>query len=220
MNINKQLQEAFQFRHASKDFLPDKKINNEDFQTIIDAAHLSPSSFGFEPWKFLVIQDPSVREKIKEYAWGGQNQITNSSHFVIILAKKGSHLKPQAEYIQNFMKNIKGFSEEIVQTYTQFYTQFQEEDFKLETEKDLFDWAKRQTYIPLANMMNTAALLKIDSCPMEGFHEEKINKILEEHCGINPNEFGISVMVTFGHRTQPPKHAKVRQDIKDVVTYI
>jgi nitroreductase len=217
--MNQKIQDALQFRHACKDFLPDKKITDKDFQTIIESAHLAPSSFGFEPWKFLVVQRPAIREKLKECAWGAQNQLPNSSHFVIILAKRGHHLTPQAEYVQNFMREIKKFPEDIVEMYTKFYTQFQEEDFQLKNDEDRFDWAKRQTYIPLANMMHSAALLKVDSCPIEGFHEDKTNQILADTCGVDLDEYGISVMVAFGYRKEEPR-PKVRQKIEQVVEVI
>ena len=87
--------DALAFRHACKDFLSDKKISETDFETILKAGHQAPSSFGFELWKFLVIQDPTVREKLKAFAWGAQNQLPNSSHFMIVLARRGEHLHPK-----------------------------------------------------------------------------------------------------------------------------
>ena len=73
--MNQKLETAFQFRHACKDFLPDKKISDQDFETIIQSGYMSPSSFGMEPWKFLVVQTPELREKLKTFSWGAQNQL-------------------------------------------------------------------------------------------------------------------------------------------------
>lgn len=219
-DIKKQLQTAFQFRHACKDFLPDKKIKEADFDLILESAYTSPSSFGFEPWKFLVIQNPAIREKLKPFAWGAQNQLPNSSHFVVILARKGAQLTPKASYIEHMMKEVKQLPAEVVEMMTTFYTKFQKEDFKIDKDKDRFDWAKRQTYIPLANMMNTAALLEIDSCPIEGFQEEAMNELLAKHCQVNLEEFGISVMVAFGYRTESPRHPKSRQSKNEMVEII
>jgi nitroreductase len=216
--INKQIIEAFKFRHAAKDFDQNKKISDEDFQTIIESAHLSPSSYGFEPWKFLVIQNPEIREKLREHTWGGQNQIPHSSHLVVILARRGQQLLPDGSYIQSTMRDMQKLPEDIIKVKTKKYQYFIERDFSLGSDREKFDWAKRQTYIPLANMMTVAALLGIDSCPMEGFNENGIDKVLESECGIDLNEFGVSVMVAFGYRIAEQR-PKTRHPIDKVVKY-
>lgn len=218
--MNTTIQEALLFRHACKDFLVDKKISDEDFETILSAAHLSPSSFGFEPWKFLVIQDTHVREELAKNAWWAEKQLPHSSHFVIILARRWHHLTPHADYLQSIMKEVKQMPDNVVEMMTGFVEKFQKEDFKLTTDEKRFDWAKRQTYIPLANMMHSAALLGIDSCPMEGFHEDNINATLAEHAGVDLDIYGVSVMVAFGYRTEDPKRGKTRRDRDEVVQYI
>jgi nitroreductase len=62
--------EAFQFRHATKKFDPNKRISDDDFKTILEAGRLSPSSVGYEPWKFVVVQNKELREKLREVSWG------------------------------------------------------------------------------------------------------------------------------------------------------
>ena len=85
-----QLIELFNRRSSTRYYDPNKKISNEDFQAILECARLSPSSVGSEPWKFLVIQNKTLREKMKPFSWGMSNQLDNCSHLVIILAKKNA----------------------------------------------------------------------------------------------------------------------------------
>lgn len=89
---------AYQFRHATKEFDPNKKIPEEDFKFILETGRLSPSSFGFEPWRFVVVQNQELREKIKNTAWGAFGKLPEASHFVLILAR--------TKKIQNMIPSI------------------------------------------------------------------------------------------------------------------
>ncbi len=86
--------------------------------------------------------------------------------------------------------------------FAQMIKNFQESDMKLNSERSLFDWASKQTYIQMANMMMAAAMLGIDSCPIEGYDQEKVEAYLEEKGYLNTAEFGVSVMASFGYRNQ------------------
>ena len=81
IKVKESIIEAFNYRHACKEFNPEKKISDQDFNFILETGRLSPSSFGFEPWKFLVVQNQNLREKIKEHAWGGKKQIQHQVTF-------------------------------------------------------------------------------------------------------------------------------------------
>lgn len=200
--VNKQILDAFQFRYACKAFDTEKKISEEDFETIIESARLSPSSFGFEPWKFLVIQNMDIREKLKTVAWGAQGQFPTASHVVVILSRKAVDTKAESEYINSVMRDVQKLPEDIQEMKGNFFKNFQQKDFDLTDERKLFDWAGKQAYIPLANMMTSAAFLQIDSCPMEGFDRDKFEDILEQEGLIDKNHFGVSVMVAFGYRAK------------------
>ena len=211
--------EALNFRHACKEFNPKKKITDQDFTFILEAGRLSPSSFGFEPWKFLIVQNMKLREKLKEHTWGGQKQIPTSSHLLVILARKSYFMKYDSQYMQDFLKNVKQLPEDVIKTKIGYIENFQKNDFKiLESERAIFDWACRQTYISLTNMMTAAAMIGIDSCPMEGFNAEKINAVLERDLGIDTEKFGISCMVAFGYRKAAPG-TKTRQAMDKIVAW-
>lgn len=94
--------DAFNFRHATKVFDPTKKISKEDFSFILETGRLSPSSVGYEPWKFLIVQNKEFRERLKEVAWGAQGQLPTASHFVIILARTDARY--DSEYVWQLQK--------------------------------------------------------------------------------------------------------------------
>lgn len=211
--------DAMNFRHATKEFDGTKKIKDEDFNTILEYGVLSPSSFGFEPWKFVVVQDEKLREKLKEFTWGAQGTLPTASHFVLILARK-SGMHYSSEYIQHMMKEVKQLPQDVQEMYSGFYEKFQKEDFNLlENDRTLFDWSCKQTYIALANMMTGAAYMGIDSCPTEGFDAKLTEDFIKNELGIDTDEYGVSVMVPFGYRNNEPKREKVRQNVDTVTTW-
>jgi hypothetical protein len=86
-NKKEEILKAFSFRHATKEFDPNMKISDEDFQFILETGRLSPSSVGYETWKFLVVQNMELREKLREVSWGAQGQLPTASHFLVIVAR-------------------------------------------------------------------------------------------------------------------------------------
>lgn len=210
---------AFQFRHACKEFDAAKTISDEDINYILKTANLSPSSFGFEPWHFVVVQDKELRELLKPVAWGAPLKLDTASHFVLGLSMKAPMTKWDANYISHMMKDVKQFPEDVIEMYSKFYREFQERDFNLDTDKKLFDWASKQTYIALGNMMTASALIGIDSCPIEGFHQEKAEALLKEKFDIDTDKYGLSFMVAFGYRKDAPAHPKSRRELTDIVTW-
>tara|TARA_R110002050_G_scaffold56512_3_gene127094 strand:- start:46052 stop:46726 length:675 start_codon:yes stop_codon:yes gene_type:complete len=219
-NISKkEILNAFQFRHATKEFDTTKKVAHEDMKFILETAHLSPSSFGFEPWHFVVVQDKELRELLKPVAWGAPLKLDTASHFVLGLSMKASMVKHDADYIMTMMKDVKQLPADVIEMYSKFYREFQERDFDLDTDKKLFDWSAKQTYIALGNMMTSAALAGIDSCPIEGFHQEKAEALLKEKFGVDTDKYGLSFMVAFGYRKANPEFGKSRRNFEDIVTF-
>jgi nitroreductase len=213
--------QTMQFRHACKKFDPSKIISDADFLTILEAARLSPSSFGFEPWKIIVLHDATIKEKLDAVAWGARNSLHGASHFVLLLARKTMDLQPDSPYLTQLMRDVHQLPEAAMQGRQEFYRNFLEHDFHLqEDDRALFDWACKQTYIMLANMMTTAAYLGIDSCPIEGFGQREVDHILIEEGLIDQEHFGVSVMAGFGYRAEDPKREKARQSLEDLVMWV
>ncbi|MBE5106049.1 NAD(P)H-dependent oxidoreductase [Bacillus thuringiensis] len=215
------IMEAFHFRHACKEFDPMHKISDEDFKFILETGRLSPSSFGYEPWKFIVVQSKEVREKLLPYSWGAGGQLSTASHFVIVLSRNSKDMHYDAEYIKHMMNDIIGLSEETQKIRYEFFKKFQESDFNLlESDRAVFDWASKQSYIALANMMTSAAQIGIDSCPIEGFDKEKVDTLLRQEGIVKDDTLEVSVMVAFGYRKGEPKHNKTRQTLDTIVEWI
>lgn len=222
MTISKQeILEAFRFRHACKEFDAARKISTDDFEFILETARLSPSSFGLEPWKFLVVQNPVLREKLSVHTWGGQKQLPTASHIIVALMRKSFFMRYDSAYIYRFMREVQKFPEEAAQARTAILEKFQRQDFDLlESERAMSDWAARQTYLPLANMMTAAALIGVDSCPIEGFEREELEQTLAGELGINIEHWGASYLVAFGYRKGEPTRPKTRQDEDAVIEWL
>lgn len=218
MSIEKQqVLEAFHFRSACRYYDVNKKISREDMEYILELGRLSPSSVGSEPWQFLVLQNEALREKIAPVTWGIKHPMNEMSHLVVLLAKKN------ARYDSDFFRNSlerRGLTPEQIEATLSRYKTFQTEDIQItDSERTLFDWCSKQTYIALANMMTGAAMIGIDSCPIEGFHYESINRILSEAGLFDANEWGVSCMVTFGYRSKEIKK-KYRKPADEVIKWI
>ena len=219
-SVKKNIIEAYDFRHACKEFDDSKKISEEDFDFILETARLSPSSFGFEPWKFVVVQNPEFREELRKVSWGAQRQLPTASHFVVVLSRTGKDMKYDSKYISDFMEEVKKLPAEVAEGMRERLKDFQENDFKLfETSTALNDWASKQTYIALGNMMTAAAQIGIDSCPIEGFNKDKVEEILNSRGILEDGSLTVSYMVAFGYRKADPR-PKTRQSINEIVTWI
>ncbi|WP_248925181.1 NAD(P)H-dependent oxidoreductase [Paenibacillus hamazuiensis] len=219
MVSKEQIMEAYRFRHACKEFDPNRKISAEDFEFILETGRLSPSSFGFEPWKFVVLENPQIREKLLPVSWGAQKQLPTSSHFVVMLTRTKREMLPDSAHIAHMMEDVQQLPSEVAERKADLYRVFLETDFGImDNERAVFEWASRQTYIALGNMMTAAALIGIDSCPIEGFDQRKVEGVLQEE-GIMEDGFGVSCMVAFGYRVREPRE-KTRQPIEQVVQWI
>ena len=218
MTFSKQdILDAFKRRAATRYYDGSRKISDEDMNFILELGRLSPSSVGSEPWRFVVVQNRALRDAIKPVGWGVANQLDDCSHLLVILAKKN------ARYDSAFMRDVlirRGLSGEQLQAGLARYKQFQTEDMKqAANEQTLFDWACKQTYIAMANMMTAAAALGIDSCPIEGFDYAEVNRILAGAGCFDAQEWGVSVMLTFGYRAADIK-PKSRKPMEEVVRWI
>ena len=209
--------QAFNFRHACKTFDPERKITDADFRYILECGRLSPSSFGLEPWRFVVVQEMALREELRAVSWGAQGQFPTASHVIATLARKDDML-PGSAYTEHMMRDVIRMSPEAIARRHKFYPQFHQTDFRIDTPRALFDWACHQAYIALANMMTGAALLRIDSCPVEGFNREQAERVLDEAGLLEDGRFGLAVMVAFGYRINP-QPAKTRQTLDEVVRW-
>lgn len=214
------LTEAFRFRHACKAFDPARRVSDEDFAVILEAGRLSPSSFGLEPWKFVVLQNRELREKLRSAAWGARNSFDGASHFVVLLARRRIDSIYSSDYVDRIISEVQKTPADAAAQRKARIESFQKSDFRLtESDRAFFDWACKQTYIALANMLTAAAFLRVDSCPIEGFDREEVERILAAEGILDPEHFGVSVMAGFGYRAKEPR-PKTRRPAEDVVQWV
>lgn len=203
--------EAMNFRHACKLFDETKKIPKEVLGNILEVGRLSPSSFGMEPWKFLVVQSQELKEKLRPSCWD-QVQITSCSDLVVFVTKNAL-VEPGSPYVEEQLRR-KNLPQEMLDAYLSIYGSFL--GAKAE-ENPMFykDWTAKQVYIAAGNMMTYAATESIDSCPIEGFDQKEVENIL----GIDGEDESVALLVAFGSRVNE-QPAKVRLGINEVCTYL
>lgn len=211
--IQKTVLNAYNFRHACKLFDKNKKIPDEDINYILETGRLSPTSFGMQGVRLLVIADPEIKKEVKKACWN-QPQIDTCSHLVVFLTRT-EDLVPGSNWVESRFKD-RGMSAENQKAYYDKYDSFHK-DLKSRIEgyfkrkipsvfyslfhkqrepKDIYQWGARQAYILLGNMMTGASMIEIDSCPIEGFSKNDVEKILN----INTEKEEVAVLCTFGYR--------------------
>lgn len=207
------IQEALNWRYAVKKFNPAAKISDSDWKTLTQSLVMAPSSYGLQPFKFVVIENPKVREKLKAVSWN-QTQVTEASHFVVFLYKDAV----DEHFIQNYVNRvaqIRGTSLESLEGYKaqmiQKIAQAPEEKTRV--------WAQRQVYIAMGFLLETAALLKIDATPMEGLDPSAYDNIL----GLEGSGWKTVASVALGYRHSDDAYQtlkKVRSTEDSIIEYV
>ncbi len=210
MTKKEEFLEMMNFRHACKLFDETKKIGDEDMHYILEVGRKSPSSFGMEAWKFLVITNDELRERLRPFCWN-QPQITTCSHLIVVLAGIDT-LKVDSGAVRSQLMR-RNLPQEKLDAFIGLYASHLAD--VLDDDEKVYQWSARQTYIAATNMMNAAAFIGIDSCPIEGFEKENIEKVLE----LDTNKFQVSMMLPFGYRINEQPQ-KLRSDFESVVEFI
>lgn len=200
--------DAMTFRHACKAFDSEKQIPAEQFESMLEVVRKSPSSFGMEPWRVIVIRNPNLRKALKSACWN-QSQITECSELVIFTTDNDT-VRSDTAYVRKMFER-RGLPAEAVDTYMGVYKNYLE---PIEFDEVLLEnWTAKQCYIAMANMMTYAATLKIDSCPIEGFDKEEVEAILDLEYG-----HSVAVICAFGYRAKAQSEQK-RLDLGQIVEY-
>lgn len=211
---NETLLQQLRWRYAVKKFDPARKISAEDWHTLEQALVLTPSSFGLQPWRFVVITDQATKDKLVPMSWG-QRQVAEASHVVVFSVRQpltesdvDRHLVRTAEVRDVSVDSLAGFKKMLMKSLVPPPAEF-----------DIHHWAGLQAYIALGNFMTAAAMLGIDTCPMEGIVPEKYDELL----GLPSDGYGTVVVCVAGYRAADDKYAtlpKVRFLAEDVVRHI
>lgn len=197
---NNTLIEQLNWRCAVKKFDASKRLSDSQWNTLAESLTLTPSSYGLQPWKFLVVTSEEIKETLTPFTWN-QTQVKDCSHYVIFCAQKSL----DEEYVKNFIKLIaekRSMNVEDLQGYQKVMI---EDIVKGDRSKVATEWASRQCYIALGNLMTSAAAIGIDTCPIEGFQPHKYDEIL----GLAKENLTSAVCCAVGFRHQEDKYAKL-----------
>ncbi|WP_404784110.1 NAD(P)H-dependent oxidoreductase [Altericista sp. CCNU0014] len=194
------LLDALTWRYATKKFDPTKTIASETWSALEESLILTPSSYGLQPWKFLVVTDPELKQQLQPLSWN-QAQVADCSHYVVFTIKKNLTAADVDRFVARTaevrgvpVESIAGYRGMMVSDVVHGARSF-----------NVNEWATRQTYIALGNFMTSAALLGIDTCPMEGIEPVKYDKLL------NLSEAGYATVVACaaGYRAEDDKYAEL-----------
>lgn len=209
-----QVLQQLHWRYATKKFDPAKKISEDVWQALEKSLVLTPSSFGLQPWKFFVVSNPEIRKNLVEHSWG-QTQVVDASHLVVLAIKKDLNEADVDRYVQH-MSEVRQVPVDALQGMAKMIKGFMTNPpYPL----NLNEWAARQVYIALGQFMTSAAMLGIDTCPMEGFNPAKYDEVL----GLEAQGYATVVVCPTGYRATDDKYAtmpKVRYPSQDVVQYV
>ncbi len=188
--------DALQWRYATKKFDPEKKLTDGQRHMLEEALRLSPSSFGLQPWKFIVVSDPEIRAKLREAAWD-QPQITDASHLFVLAVKKNI----DAAAVNAFVTS----TAQIRNVAPETLSGLSDKSIGARTPDNAREWASRQVYIALGILLAAAAGEGIDACPMEGFDPKRFDAIL----GLEALGVESRVLAAVGFRASDDPAAKI-----------
>ncbi|HEY5587405.1 MAG TPA: NAD(P)H-dependent oxidoreductase [Candidatus Paceibacterota bacterium] len=211
--IKEKIIESLNWRYATKIFDSSKNVSDDDVHIILEAARLAPSSYGIEMWKFIVVKNEAIREKLKEAGYN-QPQISDSSLLIVVTQRTDAVLNLTNELIDRTSKIKKIDSEKL----SGFKSMLENAVAQKLENGTLDSWIKSQAYIPLGIMIETAALLEIDTCPIEGFQPEKVDEVL----GLKAKNLKSLALLAVGYRGNDPMSSdpKVRRNFEEVVEFI
>lgn len=197
------------WRYATKKFDATKKISTEDLNTLKEAIRLSSSSYGLQPYKVIIVENPELRVQLQSAAFG-QSQIVDASHLIVFANQTNIGNTEIDAYVKNISETRNIPSEAV-----SGYSDYMKSTISSLSEDSKNIWSAKQTYLALGNLLNAAAELKIDTTPMEGFVPAKVNEILGlEKLGLNA-----TLIATIGYRHDEDAtqhHKKVRKSNEEL----
>lgn len=208
---NQELLTQLRWRYATKRFDAIRTIPADTWSTLEQALLLAPSSFGLQPWKFVVATTPAVRQQLRAASWG-QAQVTDASHYVVFAGLRTTTVEDVDRFLQ-CQSQVRGTPLESMAGYRKVLVDFLAKGW---ASKDLAAWNARQGYIALGQFMTAAAMLGVDTCPMEGIDMAAYDRIL----GLDGTRYTTLCGCAAGYRAADDKYAtaaKVRFPLGEVI---
>jgi nitroreductase len=210
----KQLLDALQWRYATKVFDATKKISADVWSALEKTLVLTPTSYGLQPYQFIIVQDAATRAALLPQSWN-QKQVVDCSHFVVFTARTEMKTADVDKFIAR-ISSVRGVPSE---SMTPYWNMMIGDVVNGPRGKAAHEWASRQCYIALGNLMTAAAVLGVDACPMEGINPPEYDKILN----LEGTGYKTVVACALGYRAASDKYAslaKVRYETADLVKVI
>jgi nitroreductase len=202
---------TLEWRYAAKSFAEGKQIPAETWAALERSLVLTPSSYGLQPWQFLVVQDPGLRAQLRAASWN-QRQITECSHLVVFA------VRPQfgEEFVDSYVESVSRTRGVPAENLAGLKKVIMGDVNAKAQAGQLAEWNARQCYIALGNFMTAAALLGVDTCPMEGLDPKKYDEIL----GLEATPFRTVVVCAAGYRNPEDRFVgakKVRYSHEEMI---
>nr|WP_320134069.1 NAD(P)H-dependent oxidoreductase [uncultured Holophaga sp.] len=191
--------DSLQWRYATKRFDPARPVSPEDWGTLKEALALSASSYGLQPYRFILPENPAVRARLREAA-RGQAQVTDASHLVVFAARDRITLKD----VEDYVARVAHTRDQPLEAFGGMRNTIVSDLVEGPRAPVAGHWAARQAYLALGNLLTTAALLGIDACPMEGFSPAEFDRIL----GLEGTGYHTVCMCALGYRSPEDAYAK------------
>ena len=207
------LLQALRWRYATKVFDASRRIDGPTWDALEQALVLTASSYGLQPWKFLVITDPAIRAELRPHSWN-QSQITDCSHLVVLLSKRTIN-PADADRLIEATATTRSLETAALAGYRQM---IQVDLIEGPRSRIIEEWADRQVYIALGNLLSSAAVLGVDTCAIEGFSPAEYDRILQ----LDGSDYRSCVVCACGHRSADDKYAslaKVRYSATDLIEH-
>ena len=201
------------WRYAVKRFDPTRKLAEGKLEILLESARMTASSLGLQPYRLLLVKDPSIREMLVEHAYG-QTKVAEASHLLILATFRRIDEAIIEEHIR-LTREVRSLDDEQMAGFIRMMRGF----LRGKSESELHEWARHQTYIVLGNLLTVCALQEVDACPMEGFKPEAFDRILN----LEEKNLTATVLLPVGFRSREDSYQrekKVRKSREDFLLEI
>ena len=196
-----QLLASLEWRYATKAF-DTRKLPDATWAALEESLRLAPSSYGLQPWKFIVVNDPALRAKLRPVSWN-QSQVTDASHLVVF-ARRTEVTEADVNEFFHQMVSERGADATKLEPYRQMMIGGVVKGKDSAGQKE---WAARQLYIALGQLMGAAAAMAIDTCALEGIDPDAYSEIL----GLKGTGYEVVVACAVGYRSSEDKYAGMKK---------
>ena len=205
--------ESLRWRYATKKFDNKKILPQEKINTITEAFNLTATSYGLQPLKLVVIKDKALQKELTVHSWN-QQQVADASHLLVFCVEKNIG----EQYINEYFNNVKAIRNTPDEVLNPFKKQLVS-SFKNKSKEEIYNWATKQAYLAMGNILTICAVEEIDSCPMEGFIPEKYDETLN----LDNHDLTSVLVLPIGYRAEDDMFSgfkKVRRSIDDTIITI